>query len=60
MTREEVKAILDAARPPCHECGAPVQRAELLSRRDPEAGWRPWRFVLVCPSKHRVTIEADA
>lgn len=59
MTPAE-RAILDAARPPCHECGEPVRAAEVFHHRDDTGAWRPSAFVLVCPNNHRVTLEAYA
>jgi len=57
MTRAELNAVLDAARPPCHECGLPVRNLELFHYRDHLGEWRPRAFVLVCGDNHRVTLE---
>ena len=54
MTRAELIAL---AAPPCHECGAPVQRVEIPWHRDEDDGWRPGPYVMVCADEHRVLVE---
>ena len=54
MTRAELIAL---ASPPCHECGAPVQRVEIGWHRDEDARWRPGPWVMVCADDHRVLVK---
>ena len=53
MTRAE---LIAAASPPCHECGAPVQRVENPWHLDEDGTWR-FRCFLVCSEGHRVLVE---
>ncbi len=45
------------ASPPCHECGAPVERVEMPWHLDEDSRWRPGPFFMVCPLGHRVLVE---
>jgi hypothetical protein len=53
MTRAE---LIEAASPPCQECGAPVQRVEIPWHQDEDGRWRP-RYFMVCSDGHRVLVE---
>jgi len=53
MTRAELIAL---AAPPCHECGAPVQRVETRWHLDEDARWRPGPYFMVCAHRHRVLV----
>ena len=54
MTKAELIAL---ASPPCHECGAPVQRVEIPWHRDEDNRWRAGPFFMVCAEEHRVLVE---
>jgi hypothetical protein len=54
MTRAELIAL---ASPPCHECGAPVQRIETQWHLDEDHRWRPGPCFMVCGNDHRVLVE---
>jgi hypothetical protein len=54
MTIAELVAL---AAPPCHECGASVQRVEAQWHRDRDSQWRPGPWFMVCPTGHRVPVE---
>jgi hypothetical protein len=54
MTRAELIAL---ASPPCHECGAPVQRVETRWHLDEDDRWRPGPYFMVCGDEHRVLVE---
>src|SRR5918999_5588907 len=54
MTRAE---LIAAASPPCHECGAPVQRVETQWHLDEDDRWRPGPYFMVCSHEHRVLVE---
>ena len=54
MTRAE---LIELASPPCHECGAPVQRVELRWHLDEDDRWRPGPYFMVCADEHRVLVE---
>ena len=54
MTTAELIAL---ASPPCHECGAPVQRVEIPWHRDEDGRWRAGPFFMVCADQHRVLVE---
>jgi hypothetical protein len=54
MTRAELIAL---ASPPCHECGAPVQRVETPWHLDEDCKWRPGPSFMVCGNEHRVLVE---
>jgi hypothetical protein len=54
MTRAE---LIAAASPPCHECGAPVQRVETQWHLDEDGRWRPGPYFMVCSDDHRVLVE---
>ena len=49
--------VLALAAPPCHECGAPVERLETLWHRGEDREWRPGPWFMVCPTGHRVLVE---
>ena len=55
MTRAELIAL---ASPPCHECGAPVQRVEARWHLDEDYSWRPGPYFMVCADEHRVLVRA--
>lgn len=57
-TLSERQALIAAASPPCHECGAPVQRIEVRWHLDKDDRWRPGPFFMVCASNHRALVEA--
>lgn len=54
MDRAELVAL---ASPPCHECGASVQRVEIPWRLDEDGRWTVGPSVMVCGDGHRVLIE---
>jgi hypothetical protein len=54
MDRQDLIAL---AAPPCHECGASVQRLETRWQRDAEWNWRPGPSFLVCTDGCRVPVE---
>ena len=54
MTRTD---LFDSASPPCHQCGANVQRVETQWHRDADAEWRPGPWFMVCVRGHRVPVE---
>jgi hypothetical protein len=54
MTRAELIAL---ASPPCHDCGAPVQRVETPWHLDEDCKWRPGPSFMVCGNEHRVLVE---
>jgi hypothetical protein len=55
MTRSELIAL---ASPPCHDCGAPVQRVETRWQLDEDSSkWRPGPTFMVCGDEHRVLVE---
>jgi hypothetical protein len=54
MTRADLVAL---AAPPCHECGASVQRVETGWHRDEDDRWRPGPWFMVCKAGHRVLVE---
>jgi hypothetical protein len=51
--------LIELASPPCHECGAPVQRVETRWHRDDDH-WRPGPCFMVCGHGHRVLVEPFA
>ncbi len=55
MTRAELIAL---ASPPCHECGAPVQRVETRWQLDDDHTWSVGPSFMVCSGEHRVLVEA--
>ena len=57
MTRADFIAL---ASPPCHTCGAPVERVEMPWHLDEDYGWRPGPYFMVCAEGHRVLVEALA
>jgi hypothetical protein len=54
MKRSELIAL---ASPPCHECGAPVQRVETRWHLDEDHRWRPGPAFMVCADLHRVLVQ---
>jgi hypothetical protein len=48
--------MIERAAPPCHECGASVQRVEMRWHQDEDGTWRPDAF-MVCADNHRVIVE---
>jgi hypothetical protein len=54
MKRSELIAL---ASPPCHECGAPVQRVETRWHLDEDYRWRPGPAFMVCADLHRVLVQ---
>jgi hypothetical protein len=54
MDRAEFVAL---ASPPCHECGAPVQRVEIPWRLNGDGDWVPGPSYMVCADDHRVLVE---
>jgi len=54
MTIGELIAL---ASPPCHACGAPVQRVEGRWQLDDDHRWRPGPYYMVCADEHRVLVE---
>ena len=54
MDRTDLIAL---ASPPCHECGAPVQRVEIRWHLDEDSRWRPGPYFMVCGDDHRVLVK---
>jgi hypothetical protein len=54
MDRTDLVAL---ASPPCHECGASVQRVETRWHLDEDCKWRPGPYFMVCADGHRVLVE---
>jgi hypothetical protein len=54
MTRAQLIAL---ASPPCHECGASVQRVEGRWHLDEDTNWRPGPWFMVCGAGHRVPVK---
>jgi hypothetical protein len=50
--------LIALASPPCHHCGAPVQRVETRWHLDEDSRWRPGPYFMVCAEQHRVLVEA--
>ena len=53
MDRADLVAM---ASPPCHECGASVQRVETRWHLDEDLAWRPGPYFMVCAEGHRVLV----
>jgi hypothetical protein len=53
MERADLIAL---ASPPCHECGASVQRVETRWHLDEDCNWRPGPSFMVCADEHRVLV----
>jgi hypothetical protein len=49
--------LIALASPPCHECGASVQRVETGWQLDAESNWRLGPCFMVCLAGHRVPVE---
>jgi len=49
--------LISLAAPPCHECGASVQRLETRWQRDADWNWHPGPSFLVCTDGCRVPVE---
>ena len=45
------------ASPPCHDCGAAVERVEMPWHLDEDSTWRPGPYFMVCAEGHRVLVE---
>jgi hypothetical protein len=54
MTRADLVAL---ASPPCHKCGAAVQRVETRWHLDEDRNWCPGPWFMVCADGHRVLVE---
>ena len=54
MDRADLIAL---ASPPCHRCGAAVQRVETRWHLDEQSNWRPGPAFMVCGEGHRVPVE---
>ena len=54
VTRAELIAL---ASPPCHTCGAPVERVEGRWHLDEDHRWRPGPYYMVCADRHRILVE---
>jgi hypothetical protein len=54
LTRAQLIAL---ASPPCHECGAPVERVEMRYHLDEAAMWCLGPCFMVCGHDHRVLVE---
>jgi hypothetical protein len=54
MTRADLVAL---ASPPCHTCGASVERVEAQWHLDEDLAWRPGPWFMVCGEGHRVMVE---
>ncbi len=54
MDRDE---LIARAAPPCHECGASVQRVEIPWRLDEQGNWTPGPSFMICGDGHRVSVE---
>jgi hypothetical protein len=57
MDRADLIAL---ASPPCHDCGASVQRVEMRWHLDEDCNWRPGPYFMVCADGHRVLVQALA
>ena len=49
--------LIALASPPCHECGASVQRVETRWHLDEDTNWRLGPAFMVCADGHRVLVE---
>jgi hypothetical protein len=49
--------LIALASPPCHECGASVQRVETRWHVDEDGNWRLGPSYMVCADGHRVLVE---
>jgi hypothetical protein len=49
--------LIARASPPCHECGASVQRVECHWHLDDNNDWRPGPWHMVCLAGHRLAVE---
>jgi hypothetical protein len=54
----DIPDLIALASPPCHQCGAPVQRVETRWHLDEDDRWRPGPYFMVCAEQHRVLVEA--
>jgi hypothetical protein len=57
LTAMDRKELVARAAPPCHECGAAVQRVEAPWHLDEDQRWRPGPYFMVCLDGHRVLVE---
>jgi hypothetical protein len=49
--------MIALASPPCHTCGASVQRVELGWHLEDDGTWHPGPCYMVCADGHRVLVE---
>jgi hypothetical protein len=56
-TQTDRELLIALASPPCHECGASVERVETRWHLDEADGWRPGPTFMVCGVGHRVPVE---
>jgi hypothetical protein len=49
--------LIALASPPCHACGASVQRVETRWQLDETSNWRLGPCFMVCAVGHRVPVE---
>jgi hypothetical protein len=49
--------MIALASPPCHECGAAVQRLDARCHRDEDGEWHPGPWYMICAAGHRVLVE---
>jgi hypothetical protein len=49
--------MIALASPPCHTCGASVQRVEVGWHLEDDGTWRPGPCYMVCADGHRVLVE---
>jgi hypothetical protein len=54
----DIADLISLASPPCHECGAPVQRVETRWHLDEDSRWRPGPYFMICAEQHRVLVQA--
>jgi hypothetical protein len=52
--------LIALASPPCHDCGASVQRVEMRWHLDEDSTWRPGPYFMVCADGHRVLVQPVA
>jgi hypothetical protein len=60
MTAMNRADFIAFASPPCHTCGAPVQRVETRWHLDEDWTWRLGPAFMVCDRRHRVLVELFA
>jgi hypothetical protein len=57
FTAMDRATLIALASPPCHECGASVQRVETRWHLDEDINWRLGPAFMVCADGHRVLVE---